>query len=870
MTHKTKEPQPSWFCKWLIKRIFKDEKEAKLGDFIEMYSTFAEEKGRLQAKVRFWVYLIRSIPEYFKDSLCIGVTMFKNYIIIALRNILKHKGYSFINILGLTVGLACGILILLFVHFELSYDQFHEKKDRIHRVGVKGMFGDTHIAQTHTPAILTRTFYQDYPEVEISLRMQPYDGGVEVCRDEKIFNEYRVVASDPEFFQMFSFPLMSGEEESVLKEPNSVVISSSTAHKYFGNMDPLDQVLNIGKNEFRITGVMADMPANSHFHFDLIVSIVTFDGIDNTNWFACNYRTYLQLREGVFRKDFEAKFPDLANRYMFRGNYHSWAQKGNFWKFYLQPLTSIHLHSNLSDELEPNGNAAYVTLFFIIAVFILLLAAVNYMNLSTARSAGRGREVGIRKVAGATRGILMRQFLSESVLSSLIALILALFLVHLLLPSFGNIVQRQLMVPYRSVPWFVPGLLGLAVGIGILSGAYPSFFLSSFRPVTVLQGRMRSASRNTALRHALVLFQFAISIALLIGTVIVHQQLMFFMNRDLGFSKEQVVVVKTPAPLGVRSTPFKDALRQNPAILEVSGSNTVPGRFFATCLVQPEGFDQSVTMNISLCEPEFQDVIQLKMVQGRFFSREFGTDSTAVILNQTAADLLAWDDPIGKTITPGSGIQFHVIGVVQDYHYESLHQTVRPSAMALLGGTWDWWPEQYISLRVQAQNLSGTLGYLKSTWDRFNPGKPLEYTFLDKDYAALYDNEQRTRRLFSVFSGLAIFIACLGLFGLASFAAEQRTKEIGIRKVLGASVARIFVLLTQGFAKWVILANIIAWPVAYYFMNNWLQNFAYRIDMSVWIFIISGLAALVIALLAVSYQAIKAATTNPVDSLRYE
>ncbi len=870
MTQKTKELNPSRFCKWLTKKIFRDEGETKLGDFMEIYSTFAEEKGRLQAKIQFWGYLIRSIPEYFKDTLCIGVIMFKNYIKIALRNILKHKGYSFINVLGLAVGLACGILILLFVHFELSYDQFHEKKERIHRVAVKAMFGDTHVAQTYTPAILTRTFYQDYPDVEISLRLQPYDGGVEVCRDEKISNEYRVVASDPEFFQMFSFPLMSGEAESVLKEPHSVVISSSTAQKYFGNMDPLNQTLTIGKNEFQVTGVMPDMPANSHFHFDLIVSIVTFDGIDNTNWFACNYRTYLQLREGVLWKDFETKFPDIVNRYMFRGNYDNWTPKGNFWKFYLQPLTSIHLHSDLSGELEPNGDAAYVTLFFIIAVFILLLAAVNYMNLSTACSAGRGREVGVRKVAGATRGILIRQFLSESTLSSLIALILAMFLVHLLLPSFGNMVQRQLMVPYRSAPWLVPGLLGLAVVIGILSGAYPSFFLSSFRPVTVLQGRVRSASRNTPLRHTLVLFQFAISIALLIGTVIVQQQLIFLMNKDLGFNKEQVVVVKTPAPLGERSTPFKEALRQNPAILEVSGSNTLPGRFFNSCLVQPEEFDQSVTMNISLCEPEFQDVIQLKMVQGRFFSREYGTDSTAVILNQTAADLLAWDDPIGKTITSGSGITYHVIGVVQDYHYESLHQTVRPAAMALLGGAWDWWTERYISLRVQTQNLSSTLGYLESTWDRFNPGKSLEYTFLDNDYAALYDNEQRTRRLFSVFSALAIFIACLGLFGLASFAAEQRTKEIGIRKVLGASVASIVVFFTQGFAKWVILANIFAWPVAYYFMNNWLQNFAYRINLSIWIFIISGLTTLVIALLAVSYQAIKAASANPADSLRYE
>ncbi len=795
--------------------------------------------------------------------------MLKNYLKIALRNIKHYKAYSFINIFGLAIGMACGILILLFVHFEYSYDRFHEKKDRIHRVAVKANWGDTRIAQTQTPAILTQTFYNDYPDVEISLRMRPFSRGVEVRRDEKIFNEYQVVSSDPEFFKMFSFPLISGEAESVLKEPNLVVISSSTAKKYFKDIDPLGHVLTIDGNDFQVTGVMADMPANSHFHFDMIVSIVTFDGINSTNWFACNYRTYVLLREGLSGKDFEAKFPGIVRRYPFSGNYDKWTQNGNFWEFYLQPLTSIHLHSDLSGEFEPNGNATYVTIFFIIAIFILLLAAVNYMNLSTARSAGRAREVGIRKVAGARRGLLMRQFLSEAVLASLIALILAMVLVHLLLPLFGNLVQRQLTVPYQSMPWFALGLLGLALGIGVLSGSYPSFFLSSFQPVTVLQGTVRRASQNAPLRHILVLFQFTISIALLIGTFIVQQQLMFFMKKDLGFSKDQVIVIKTPTPLGTQSTPFKTALRQNPAILEVSGSNTLPGRYFSNCLVQPEGLKQ-VTLNISLCEPEFQDVFQLKMAQGRFFSREFGTDTTAIILNQTAADLLGWEEPIGKTITPGSGIPFHVIGVVQDYHFESLHRTVRPAALGLLNGAWDWWSEQYISIRVQAQKLSGTLDFIRSTWDRFNLGKSLEYTFLDEDYADLYENEKRTGRLFSVFSGLAIFIACLGLFGLSSFAAEQRTKEIGIRKVLGASIPGLMGLLFRDFVRWVVLANVLAWPVAYHFMNKWLQNFAYRINIGWFTFLLAGTLALIIALMTVSYQSIKAALVNPIESLKYE
>ena len=797
--------------------------------------------------------------------------MLRNYLKIALRNIKHQKAYSFINILGLAIGMACGILILLFVQFELSYDRFHEKKDRIYRVAVKAMIGDSRIAQTHTPAILTQTFYQEYPEVEISLRTQPFHRGVEVRSEEKTFNEYRVVSSDPEFFQMFSFPLLSGEVKTVLKEPNSVVISSSMAQKYFNDMDPMGQVLTIAGDDFQVTGVMADMPANSHFHFDILVSIVTFSGINSTNWHANNYRTHILLHENISRKDFETKLPDLVRRFMFRtSNYDEWAQNGNFWEYYLQPLPDIHLHSDLKGEFEPNGNAAYVAIFFIIAICILLLAAVNYITLSTARSANRAREVGLRKVSGATSGQLMRQFLSESVLTSLIALIVAMVLVHLLLPFFGDMVQRQLTVPYRSVPWFVPGLLGLAVGIGILSGVYPSLFLSSFQPVTVLKGRLQSASKNASLRHALVFFQFAISIALLIGTCIVQQQLTFLMSKDLGFSKAQVLVVKTPTPLGVKSAPFKETLRRNPAILEVSGSNTLPGKSHANCLVEPEGCDQGITLNISLCEPEFQNVLQLKMARGRFFSREFGTDTTAVILNQTAANLLAWEEPIGKIITPGSGVPFHVIGVVQDYHFESLHQMVRPAALGLLSGAWDWWPEHFISLRIQTQNLSGTLDYVKSTWDRFNPGKPLEYTFLDDNYATLYNNEKRTGRLFSVFSGLAIFIACLGLFGLASLATEQRTKEIGIRKVLGASIHGLMGLLFRDLVRWVVLANILAWPVAYSFMNKWLQNFAYRIDPSVWIFILSGLVTLTIAILTVSYQTIKAATANLVESLRYE
>lgn len=854
-----------------MKRLTWDiDREDILENLREEYDYRQSTQGKRLARWWYRWHALRSILPSLGFELKWRMVMLKNHLLIAIRNLKKQKGLSLINIVGLAVGMACSIMILLFVQFERSYDRFHEKSDRIHRVAVNAKWGNTRIAQTYTPAIMTPTLYQDYPEVELCVRLWTFLVGTEVRRDEKVFNEYRVTSADPEFFQMFSFPLISGKPESVLRDPNSVVLSSSTAKKYFGEKDPMDHNLTIDGNNFRITGVMEDMPANSHFHFDMIVSIVTYDGINSTNWFACNYRTYILLREGVSGKNFEAKFPDLVNRHSFRGQYEDWTQNGNFWEFYLQPLADIHLHSDLDGELEANGNAAYVTLFFVIAVFILLLAAVNYMNLSTARSAGRAREVGIRKVSGAGQSLLVRQFLAESILTSLIALVLAMVLIHLFLPFFGNLVQRQLAIPYKSIPWIVPGFTGLAAGIGILSGAYPSFFLSSFRPVTVMQGNVGSVSKNKSLRRILVFFQFAISISLFIGTLTVRQQMLYIMNKDLGFRKEQVIVVKTPESLGAQSAPFKEALRKNPSILEVSGSNTLPGKFFPNCLVEAEGFEQGVTMNISLCEPEFKDVIRLQMARGRFFSREFGTDSTALILNQTAVKLLGWEEPIGKTIIPGMGIQFHVIGVAQDFHFESLHQTVRPAAIALLSGAWDWWPEQYISLLVQSENISSTLSYLQSTWDRLNTGKPVEYTFLDEDYANLYQNEQRTGRLFTIFSSLALFIACLGLFGLSSFSTEKRTREIGIRKVVGASIPGLIGLLFREFAGWVALANIFAWPVTYFFMNTWLQNFAYRVNPSGWNFIISGLTALFIALMTVSYHSIKAAIANPVEALRYE
>lgn len=795
--------------------------------------------------------------------------MLKNYLKIAFRNIFKQKGYSFINITGLAVGIACSIFILLFVRYERGYDRFHEKADRIYRVAVKAVIGETRIGQTFTPAILTPTFLNDYPEVLHSIRFQDYDDRVLVRYGDNIYNEPRVIMTDAAIFDVFTFSFIKGNPETALTKPNTVVVSEATAQKYFAASDPMNQIIKIRNDNYRITGIFQNMPSNSHFHFDIISSINSTQGINNTAWFANNYQTYILLKKGITQNDLESKFPDLVKRYLWKNrNYDEWAAKGNFWEYYLQPLTDIHLNSDLNGEFEANGNATYVNIFSIIAAFILLIACINYMNLSTARSANRAREVGMRKVVGSTRLPIIRQFLTESILSSLIALVLALVLVQVLLPSFNNLVNKPLTIPYTENLYIIPGLIGFVLIIGILSGSYPSFFLSSFKPVSILKGNLQSSSKNIGLRNGLVVVQFSISIFLFVGTFIVYQQMEYFQNKKLGFDKEHVVVINTSQPLAERSDPFKAALRKNAGVLSVSGSRHTPGRSFNNIGFNPEGKEQGITLNLMLGDYDFLETLKLEMRSGRFFSREFTTDSLGMIINEKTAELLSWEEPIGKHIS-GLGRKFHVIGVVKDFHYESLHQTVRPMALLMLNGAVQW-PERYILVRIQTSDIPAMVSLIKDSWQEFAADLPFEYSFLDDDFDQLYHNEQQTGKVFTLFSFLAIFIACLGLFGLASYSAEQRRKEIGIRKVLGAAVPGIVVMQSKEFSKWVLLANVIAWPVAYFVMNGWLQNFAYRIHMNWIVFFFAGLLALLITWMTVSYQAVKAAVMNPVNALMYE
>jgi putative ABC transport system permease protein len=797
--------------------------------------------------------------------------MLKNYLIVAFRNIFKHKGYSFINIFGLAVGMASAILIFLFVRYERSYDRFHVKVDRIHRVAVRASIGDTKIRQVFTPAILTPTLLDNYPEVERSIRLQNSSRGVAVRAGEKAFNEYKVTFADADIFKVFTLPFVAGDEDSALVDPYTVVITESIALKYFGDDDALDSTLTIWGDDFRVTGVIEDIPYNSHFQFNVFASMATRgDDLKNQNWFANNYKTYILLQEGISAADFDAKFPDLVRNYTTAGqDYDAWLERGNYWEYYLQPLGSIHLHSHLSGEFEANGNAAYVSVAFLIAIFILLIASVNYMNLATARSANRAREVGIRKVVGSSRGPLLRQFLAESLAASGIALLLAIVLVHALLPAFRSLIGRPLTMPYSQEPLIFPALLGLALVIGILSGAYPAFYLSSVKPMSVLHGRLRSASQNSRLRNVLVLVQFAISIFLVVGTFVVHRQTVFLRSKNLGFEKEHVVVIKTPTPLGEQSRSFKDSLLQHPEIQSVSGSSVVPGLNFNNWGCRPEGMEESITLNVMVGDYGLLDTLGMDMVQGRFFSREFSTDEQGIVINESAAKLIGWDDPLGKSISFGRDRDLHIIGVVKDFHYESLHYSVRPGAILLLPGVYNS-SETYVTARIQPGSVSAALDAIQKTWKQFVPGLPLEYSFLDADFDSLYHNEQRTNRIFKVFSLLAIGIACLGLLGLAAFAAEQKTREIGIRRVLGATVPGIMILLSKDLSKWVALANVIAWPVAYFAMRSWLQGFTYRVEMGWLIFVTAGLITLAIAWFSMSFQAYRAANTDPVKALKYE
>ncbi|HZX11714.1 MAG TPA: ABC transporter permease [Acidobacteriota bacterium] len=792
--------------------------------------------------------------------------MFINYIKVAIRNFSRQKIYSFINIAGLALGMGLSILIFFYIQAELSYDRFNEKADRIYRVAEESSQDGSTVSHANIFPIIAPNLVKEFPEILSAVRFEK-DPRVLVSLNEDKFIENRFFYADSSFFDIFSFPLIKGNPETALNDPYSLLLTEKTAKKYFGEKDPLGQTLNINNEyDYIITGVLKNIPPNSHIKFDFLSSMSTLEAQDQNYgkiWGSMSAYTYILLAPGSSPQEIEEKFPDFIRK-------HCNQKAALSWKFFLQPLTSIHLRSHLNYELEANGDIKYVYIFSAIALFIIIIAGINFMNLSTARSSKRAKEVGIRKVLGAVRPQLAKQFMAESIIMTVAAVPFSLLLVEFLSKSMHSFFGDQLNVNYWKNPLIPLGFFILVLFLGLFSGSYPAFFLSSFSPSSVLYGRIKSGVKGRLFRKTLVVFQFSISVFLITGTLIIHDQLNFIQNQELGFDKENVLFIPVNDPAVKKNfLPFKTKLLQHPDVLNVSASTSLPSIAPGVGAYVPQGLSEEDAFIVRhlLCDYDFIRTYGMKVKQGRNFNQAISTDQKqALILNETAANHLGWDDPVGQILTNRIG-KYQIIGVVKDFHFRSKHQKIEPLVLSLI-------PDNryiyYASLRISGQNIKRTLNSIKDTWRSMAPTRPFQYFFLDNEFDQLYKSEMKTSRLFDFLTVMALFIACLGLFGLASYTAEQRTKEMGIRKVLGASTSHIFYLLSGEFIKWIILSSLIAWPLAYYFMSQWLNNFAYRINLTPLIFVFSAAAALLIAVLTVSFQALKTARSNPAESLRYE
>ena len=807
--------------------------------------------------------------------------MLKNYFKIALRNFLKHKVFSFINVFGLAVGIACCLLILLFVFDELSYDKYHEKADRIYRAGLNGFISGNEFNGVISATPMAQTLVDEYPEVEAATRARNF--GFPVFRyEDKVFSEEKVFWVDPGFFDVFTVPFIQGDPVTALDKPETIVLTQSMASKYFGDEDPLGKTINADRQrDYLVTGVIEDVPRNTHFHYDFLASLSTYPDSRSPIWVSNNYYTYFVLREGTSPEIFEAKLVELVKKYVGPQiqaaagiSLEQFFESGGAWSYFIQPVTDIHLRSHLEFEIEPNGDISYVYIFSIIALGILLVACINFVNLATARSSTRAREVGVRKTLGSNRPQLIRQFLAETIMMSLLAVLLALLLVQLFLPVFNNLTGKQVAIPYLDNMFTIPFLLGLAVFIGMLAGLYPAFFLASFDPVAVLKTETPGSLKKSMMRNVLVVFQFTVSIVLIVGTLVVQRQLNYIQNKDLGFNKEQTVIVKKTDDLSDNLKTFKQALLSNANVFAATNTGTLFGGTFGNSafrLAEETGEDTHLLWTF-YSDADFVKTYQIDMAAGRFFEEGREADNQAVVINETAVRDLGLEDPVGAQIvalgnTREQEQHANIIGVVKDFHFESLHTQIRPMIIILYG------PQnrgRFLSVRIGPENIGETMGFIENTWKRFALDQTFESEFIDDYFGRIYESEHRTGRIFLYFSILAIFIASLGLFGLASFVTAQRTKEIGIRKILGATESQIVTLLSTQFTKWVLLGNLLAWPAAYLLMRNWLRQFAYREGISVLSFLGASVIVLIFALITVSSQTLKAASANPANSLKYE
>jgi putative ABC transport system permease protein len=801
--------------------------------------------------------------------------MFRNHIIVAWRNIKKSKAYSALNVLGLAAGMAVFILIMLFVRAELSYDRFHENAENIYRV-VQEQPGNYYLGSNVfavTPGPLAAAMVRDFPEVLAATRIDDWSD-VLVRVGERTFLEKKVHWTDPQTFEIFSFPLVRGDRASALKDPFSVLLAERTARRLFGDTDPVGRTIVLQafemNSEFKVVGVFRDIPANSHFTMEIVAPFETMGKIqkvDLTRWGSNSYYTYILLKDGADPLALETKLvPFIAKYEAERG----WKHEGQHSRYFLQRLTRIHLHSRVNFEFAAVGDARFVLLFSSIAVLILVIGCVNYMNLATARSLKRAKEVGLRKVVGAGKSQLVRQFLGDSLVLTFMALLLAVGIVLAALPAFRAFVERDIVFnPFRDIA-LMPGLIFLAMFVGTVAGSYPAFFVSAFRPVAALKGTGASKAKGRRLRNALIVFQFAASIALIICTAGVRSQLGFIRNKDMGYDREQILVLTPRGGVRTGLEAFKTELRRNPAVLGVASSSCLPNNVTSSTTARWPGRPEDLEIPIYVVEADydFAKLYGLELIQGRNFSRDFPADARgAFLINEAAKKVLGWEAPVGREFSHSQRDERigPIVGVLKDFHMHSLHLSIMPLYIFLNPTR-----SNRISIKIRGGDIPDTLAFVRQTWERFAPEYPFEFEFFDEIFDRAYRVERRLGTMFSVFAGLAVLVACLGLLGLAAFTAEQRTKEIGIRKVLGASASGIIVMLSREFMKWVVVANLIAWPIGYLAMRSWLQNFAYRTSLTVSIFLGASLAAFFLAAAVISLQTYRAATANPAESMRYE
>jgi putative ABC transport system permease protein len=807
--------------------------------------------------------------------------MLRNYLKTALRNLWKNKGFSAINIIGLAIGLATCLLIMIYVMDELSYDRYNEKADRIYRVDGEIKFGGNHLVLAVAPAPTGPAMLKDYPEIEKEMRFRGY-GGFLVRKGNQNIQEDAVTYADSTLFDVFTLPMISGDPHTALIAPHTVVITEKMAKKYFDAINVVGRTLLVNDSiPYKITGVIQDLPAQSHFHFDFFVALSQSEESRNDEWLSNNFNTYIVLRKGADPKQLEVKLKGMVVKYVaplvhqaVNISLDDFFKAGNFVGFSLTPLERIHLYSNKTAELGANGNIQYVYIFSAIAFFILLIACVNFMNLSTARSSNRAKEVGIRKVLGSLRSSLITQFMVESILISAFALLVALGLAWLLLPVFNQLAAKDMSIGLFTRPWLAPSLLGLMLLVGLLAGSYPAFFLSAFRPIAVLKGNVASGFKTGWLRNSLVVFQFFISMFLMVGTAVIYRQLAYIHSRELGFKREQVLIVQNTGALGEQVRAYKEKLLKLPGVEGVTMTGFLPtsdSRNDDAFFLSPDlDTKKAIEMQRWSVDESYIPVLGMKMKAGRNFSKDFLTDSSGIVINEAAARFLHFSDPIGQKIYELDDVKtkkttvFHVIGVVKDFNFNTLREVVTPLALFLQRDRGS------MALKVQSGNVHRLVGQVEDAWRSMAPGQPFNYTFMDDQFNNIYLTEQRMGGISLSFSLLAILIACLGLFGLAAYAAEQRTREIGIRKVLGATVSGIIGLLSRDFLLLVSISAVLAFPIAWWAMHRWLQDFAYRIDIGWEVFVLAGLLSLGIALLTVVFQALKAALTNPVRSLRSE